>query len=44
LLLDEIRHHFGEQADLAHRIDAETSGLVLVAKNKHASRILKNHV
>ena len=40
-LLDEIRHHFGEQADLAHRIDAETSGLVLVAKNKHASRILK---
>jgi 23S rRNA pseudouridine1911/1915/1917 synthase len=40
-LLDEIRHHFGEQADLAHRIDAETSGLVLVAKNKQASTILK---
>lgn len=40
-LLDEIRYHFGEQADLAHRIDAETSGLVLVAKNKPASTLLK---
>jgi 23S rRNA pseudouridine1911/1915/1917 synthase len=40
-LLDEIRYHFGNEADLAHRIDAETSGLVLVAKNKHASTILK---
>jgi 23S rRNA pseudouridine1911/1915/1917 synthase len=40
-LLDEIRYHFGERADLAHRIDAETSGLVLVAKNKQASTILK---
>lgn len=41
-LLDEIRYHFGEDADLAHRIDAETSGLVLVAKNKQASTVLKN--
>jgi len=40
-LLDEIRYHFGNEADLAHRIDAETSGLVLVTKNKHASTILK---
>ena len=40
-LLDEIRYHFGDEADLAHRIDAETSGLVLVAKNKQASTILK---
>lgn len=40
-LLDEIRHHFGDKADLAHRIDAETSGLVLVAKNKQASTVLK---
>ena len=40
-LLDEVRHCFGEGASLAHRIDAETSGLVLVAKNKPASRILK---
>ena len=40
-LLDEIRYHFGEEADLAHRIDAQTSGLVLVAKNKRASKVLK---
>ena len=40
-LLDEIRYYFGDKADLAHRIDAETSGLVLVAKNKQASTILK---
>lgn len=32
-LLDEIRHHFGESANQAHRIDAETSGLVLVGLN-----------
>ncbi|WPE15884.1 RluA family pseudouridine synthase [Candidatus Thioglobus autotrophicus] len=40
-LLDEIRYHFGGQADLAHRIDAQTSGLVLVAKNKPTSTRLK---
>jgi len=40
-LLDEIRYHFGECADLVHRIDAETSGLVLVSKNKQSSTILK---
>ncbi len=40
-LLDEVRYYFGDQADLAHRIDAETSGLVLVAKNKRANIQLK---
>ncbi len=40
-LLDEIRHHFGDDANLAHRIDAETSGLVLVTKNKYADIYLK---
>ncbi|MDC9726486.1 MAG: RluA family pseudouridine synthase, partial [Candidatus Thioglobus sp.] len=40
-LLDEVRFHFGDEASLAHRIDAETSGLVLVAKNKSASSTLK---
>ena len=40
-LLDEIRYHFGEDANLAHRIDAETSGLVLVSKNKKSEHILK---
>ncbi len=40
-LLDEIRYHFGEKANLAHRIDLETSGLVLVTKNKLADMTLK---
>ena len=40
-LLDEIRYHFGEKANLAHRIDLETSGLVLVTKNRLADIELK---
>ncbi|MEA3316011.1 MAG: RluA family pseudouridine synthase [Campylobacterota bacterium] len=40
-LLDEIRYHFGETANLAHRIDQETSGLVLVTKNRYSDMILK---
>lgn len=40
-LLDEIRYHFGESANLAHRIDQETSGLVLVTKNRFSDMILK---
>jgi len=41
-LLDEIRFHFGENANLIHRIDAETSGLVIVGKNKKSEKILKD--
>lgn len=41
-LLDEIKYHLGEKASLVHRIDAETSGLVLVAKNAFSDMILKN--
>lgn len=41
-LLDEIRYHFGEDANLAHRIDAETSGLIIVGKNKKSEIALKN--
>jgi len=41
-LLDEIRHHFGENANLIHRIDAETSGLVIVGKNKKSEKTLKD--
>lgn len=40
-LLDEIRYHFGDNANLAHRIDQETSGLVLVTKNKYSDIVLK---
>ena len=40
-LLDEIRYHFGEDANLIHRIDAETSGLIIVGKNKKSEKDLK---
>ena len=33
-LCDEIWHLWGEKACVAHRLDKETSGLILIAKNK----------
>jgi len=39
-LLDEIRHHFGNEGSLVHRIDAETSGLILVSKNGYSQYVL----
>ena len=40
-LIDEIKHHFGYDANITHRIDQETSGLVLSANNKVSERTLK---
>ncbi|WP_331774954.1 RluA family pseudouridine synthase [Sulfurospirillum sp. 1612] len=40
-LNDEIKYLYGENANVAHRIDKETSGLVLVSKHKEAEVILK---
>ncbi len=40
-LLDEIRYHFGKNANLAHRIDLETSGLVLITRNRLADMEIK---
>jgi 23S rRNA pseudouridine1911/1915/1917 synthase len=40
-LLDEIRYHFGEDANLAHRIDLETSGLIMCSKDKSTDIMLK---
>ncbi|BCD67188.1 RluA family pseudouridine synthase [Nitratiruptor sp. YY09-18] len=40
-LIDEIKHHFGLQANITHRIDKETSGLVLASKHKEAEKRLK---
>ena len=40
-LLDEVRYLFGNEAKLVHRIDAETSGLILVSKNGYANYVLK---
>lgn len=40
-LNDEIKHQFGENANATHRIDQETSGLVLVSRNKKSETVLK---
>jgi 23S rRNA pseudouridine1911/1915/1917 synthase len=40
-MLDEIKASFGNIANIVHRIDKETSGLLLVSKNKTAERDLK---
>lgn len=41
-LNDDIKYLFGHDANAAHRIDKETSGLVLVGKNKENEIALKN--
>ena len=40
-LCDEAWTLYGKQACVAHRLDRETSGLILIAKNKAAQRDLK---
>ena len=40
-LTDEIKYHFGDNANLVHRIDQETSGLVLVSRDKGSEIALK---
>jgi len=40
-LIDELKYQFGRDANIAHRIDQETSGLVLCAKNKKSERDIK---
>ncbi len=40
-LNDEIKHRFGHDANVAHRIDQETSGLVLASRNKESESVLK---
>lgn len=40
-LIDELKFQFGMDANIAHRIDKETSGLVLCAKNKTSEREIK---
>ncbi len=41
-LTDEVKHHFGLNANIAHRIDKETSGLVLAAKDRDTEIKLKD--
>ena len=40
-MVDEIRYRFGPHANITHRIDQETSGLLLAATNKQSERKLK---
>ena len=40
-MLDEIRHLYGPDANAVHRIDMETSGLLLASRNKAAEKRLK---
>ena len=40
-LSDEIKYEFGSNANVAHRIDQETSGLVLASRNKGSETVLK---
>jgi 23S rRNA pseudouridine1911/1915/1917 synthase len=40
-LLDEVRYHFGDEANLVHRIDLETSGIILASKDKITDIALK---
>jgi 23S rRNA pseudouridine1911/1915/1917 synthase len=40
-LNDEIKHQFGDDANATHRIDQETSGLVLVSRHKNSESVLK---
>ncbi|MDQ7067323.1 MAG: RluA family pseudouridine synthase [Sulfurimonas sp.] len=40
-LIDELKFQYGRNANIAHRIDQETSGLVLCAKNKTSEREIK---
>ncbi|MEA2072498.1 MAG: RluA family pseudouridine synthase [Campylobacterota bacterium] len=40
-LIDELKNQFGMNANIAHRIDQETSGLVLCARNKSSEREIK---
>jgi len=41
-MLDEIRTISGDKANATHRIDMETSGLLLASKHKKAENYLKN--
>jgi 23S rRNA pseudouridine1911/1915/1917 synthase len=41
-MLDEIRALYGENANAVHRIDMETSGLLLVSRHKKAETLLKS--
>jgi len=40
-MVDEARSHYGKNANIVHRLDYETSGLMIVSKNKKSERTFK---
>ncbi|MDH4944888.1 RluA family pseudouridine synthase [Sulfurimonas sp. C5] len=40
-LIDELKYQYGKDANITHRIDKETSGLVLCATNKQSEKDIK---
>jgi len=42
-LLDDVKAHFGNEANVLHRIDKETSGLVLISRNKRSEKHFKEY-
>ncbi len=40
-LTHEIKYQYGKNANITHRIDKETSGLVLASKHREAEKIIK---
>lgn len=40
-IIDEAKYAFGRDANITHRIDQETSGLLLISKNKESEKNLK---
>jgi 23S rRNA pseudouridine1911/1915/1917 synthase len=40
-LTHELKHRYGNEANITHRIDKETSGVVIVSKHKEAEKIIK---
>ena len=40
-LLDDVRKLYGNNANLVHRLDKETSGLVIASKNKFSESVFK---
>ena len=41
-LTHEIKHRYGKDANITHRLDKETSGLVIASKNKNAEIKIKS--
>lgn len=41
-MVDEARYHFGESANITHRLDYETSGLMIISKNIEAEKKIKD--